>query len=69
MPFPTTTPEVLSSAESEALGRFVHDIRTRMSGVVQLLQERGSPEISGLADSIADRLSDLEHELQANSAR
>lgn len=56
-------PEVLSSAEAEALTRFVHDLQSRMKSVAELLKQRGTPGTAGLAGSIAHELYLLEKEL------
>ena len=52
MPFPSPSPDNLSSEESEALARFVHDLENRMQQAADLLNERGTPNTALLAASI-----------------
>ncbi|MBV8817394.1 MAG: hypothetical protein JO022_03495 [Acidobacteriaceae bacterium] len=59
----TTLVEELSAAETDALSRFVRDLRVRMNSVVQLLGERGSSRAASLAESVQEDLAALEEEL------
>ena len=63
MPHLSTSTDRLSTAETDALTRFVHDLKSRMGTLTQLLQDRGTSRAAGMADLITERLSDLEQEL------
>lgn len=61
-------PDAISSEESEALARFVHDLEARMEHVAELLQERGTSNTAILAGTIRRDLRLLEG-LLSSSAR
>jgi hypothetical protein len=63
MPFQPSIPDEVSLEESEALARFVHDLKSRMEHVADLLSERGTPTTAILAGSIARDLRVLEDQL------
>lgn len=60
MPFQNPLRDAISSDESEALARFVHDLETRMEQVADLLNERGTANAAILAGSITRDLRSLE---------
>lgn len=53
-------PDAISSEESEALARFVHDLESRMEHVANLLQARGTSNTAILAGAIMRDLHVLE---------
>jgi hypothetical protein len=67
MPFQPSMPDAISSEESEALARFVHDLQSRMDQVSTLLSERGNSNTAILAGSICRDLHVLENLLTGTS--
>jgi hypothetical protein len=60
-------PDAISTEESEALARFVHDLQSKMDQVSTLLNERGNPNTAMLAGSICRDLHVLENLLTGSS--